>query len=70
MASELRFSGPKPEPADWRSPVQLFVLRLLALGALVGLYLLSPFVGVASLAGGFGYVIGRRSAMGSEHSGH
>ena len=49
--------------------MQLFVLRLLTLGALVGLYLLSPFVGVATLAGGFGYVIGRRSPVGSESPG-
>jgi hypothetical protein len=35
--------------------------RLHAVSVLVCFYALKPFVGIAALAGGFGYVIGRRT---------
>jgi hypothetical protein len=41
--------------------LRLFALRLFALGVLVGLYELSPLVGVAALGSGFGFVLGQRT---------
>jgi hypothetical protein len=42
--------------------MQRVVLRLLALGLLVGLYHLEPLAGIAALAAGFGYVAGEYRA--------
>jgi hypothetical protein len=43
--------------------VQLFAIRFAALGVLVGLYALSPVVGVAALATGFGFLLGQRMRL-------
>ncbi len=48
--------------------MQLFTWRLLAFGVLVSLYILNPFLGVAALVGGFGYVITRPVVMASRSS--
>ncbi len=36
--------------------MSLVALRLLAVGILVGLYMLNPYAGIAALAAGWGYV--------------
>jgi hypothetical protein len=38
----------------------LIITRFIALGTLVGLYALSPMVGVGLLATGTGYIVGQR----------
>ena len=38
----------------------LIISRFIALGTLVGLYALSPMVGVGLLATGTGYIVGQR----------
>jgi nitrate reductase NapE component len=40
--------------------VRLIAIRTLMLGTLVGLYVVNSIVGVAALAGGFGYVVWQR----------
>jgi len=45
--------------------VKLFALRLLAFLVLMGLYALSPWMGVAGLVVGMGYTIGHAFFAGS-----
>ena len=40
--------------------MKLLARDLVAFGVLMGLYALSPWIGVAALASGFGYAINRR----------
>jgi len=46
--------------------VGLFILRVLAVGILIGLYELHPLVGVAALASGIAYVVGRGTRHASQ----
>ena len=44
-------------------PVQMFGLRMMTLMVLLGLYRLSPVLGMTALAIGTGYVVGRQRVV-------
>jgi hypothetical protein len=49
------------DPLTREDLVKMFAARALALGALIGLYGVSPVAGVAALAAGFGFLAGQRT---------
>ncbi len=50
-----------PESDVKEDDMRLVAARALALGALLGLYALSPVAGVVALAAGYGFIAGRRT---------